>query len=413
MKIKDKEKEILEGKYGFFPQWAIKQQIKVGEFFDADQFIQVSECHLCADTESVGEQIIEELEQLYISDNKKTKVIIPSITDPRGTDPKCLAKIGHDNKILKIENKLSNLLSSLGFSMTNTCINYQVITKPSFGQSLAYGDTGSVIFANSICGARSNFEGGPAALAASLTGLVPEYGFHLDHIRKPNILFNCELDLKDLSDYGALGAFIGRSVSGYWDVPLIKFSKTIKPTTDELKHLGASLASYGSIALFHIDELTPEFFDKKIYNTNNIKSEILVTNKNINKIYEEENFEGNEPDIVVFSAPQLSENEVVNIHQLLGDRKLKIPILISIPPAIKILFENSDILNNMEKKGVIVVEGGCFYQMYANIIRKKMGWNNLISNSAKLVNILKGYGYKTSLRTTKQAVESAIAGKLL
>ena len=74
MKFKDNEKEILEGKYGFFPQWAIKQQIKVGEFFDADQFIQVSECHLCADTESVGEQIIEELEQLYISDDKKTKV---------------------------------------------------------------------------------------------------------------------------------------------------------------------------------------------------------------------------------------------------------------------------------------------------------------------------------------------------
>ena len=71
MKINDKEKKILDGVYGYFPQWAIKQQIKVGEFFDADQFIQVSECHLCADTESVGEQIIEELEQLYISDNKK------------------------------------------------------------------------------------------------------------------------------------------------------------------------------------------------------------------------------------------------------------------------------------------------------------------------------------------------------
>ena len=75
--------------------------------------------------------------------------------------------------------------------------------------------------------------------------------------------------------------------------------------------------------------------------------------------------------------------------------------------------QNSNILNDMEKKGVIIIEGGCFYQMYANIIRKKMGWNNLISNSAKLVNILKGYGYKTSLRTTNQAVEAAIAGKLL
>ena len=42
------------------------------------------------------------------------------------------------------------------------------------------GDTGVVIYSNSVQGARSNFEGGPSALAAGLTGRTPRYGYHLD-----------------------------------------------------------------------------------------------------------------------------------------------------------------------------------------------------------------------------------------
>jgi len=45
---------------------------------------------------------------------------------------------------------------------------------------LAMGDTGVVIYSNSVFGARSNFEGGPSALAAALTGRTPRYGYHLD-----------------------------------------------------------------------------------------------------------------------------------------------------------------------------------------------------------------------------------------
>ncbi len=35
--------------------------------------------------------------------------------------------------------------------------------QPRFGEHLAWGDTGTVIFANAVAGARSNFEGGPAS----------------------------------------------------------------------------------------------------------------------------------------------------------------------------------------------------------------------------------------------------------
>ncbi len=61
----------------------------------------------------------------------------------------------------------------MGFLLTDTCINYRCILPPVQGEHLAFGDTGSVIFSNSVAGARSNYEGGPAALAAAPTGRVP------------------------------------------------------------------------------------------------------------------------------------------------------------------------------------------------------------------------------------------------
>ena len=54
--------------------------------------------------------------------------------------------------------------------MTDTCINYQTFMAPVRGEHLAFGDTGSVNYANSVCGAKSNFEGGAAALWAALSG---------------------------------------------------------------------------------------------------------------------------------------------------------------------------------------------------------------------------------------------------
>ena len=54
-----------------------------------------------------------------------------------------------------------------------------------------------------------------------------------------------------------------------------------------------------------------------------------------------------------------------------------------------------------------------FYQMHAREIGEANGWRRLMSNSAKLVNILGGYGYEPTLGTMAQCVDSAVAGKVL
>jgi hypothetical protein len=51
--------------------------------------------------------------------------------------------------------------------------------------------------------------------------------------------------------------------------------------------------------------------------------------------------------------------------------------------------------------------------MCAREMGEAMGWRRLLSNSAKLVNIIGGYGYQPILASMETCVESAVAGRLL
>ena len=86
---------------------------------------------------------------------------IPTITDPRGTDFAKASMLGQTAAMLDLERRAIDAFVKLGVTMTDTCINYQTIQAPARDEHVAFGDTGVVIYSNSVCGARSNFEGGP------------------------------------------------------------------------------------------------------------------------------------------------------------------------------------------------------------------------------------------------------------
>jgi hypothetical protein len=51
--------------------------------------------------------------------------------------------------------------------------------------------------------------------------------------------------------------------------------------------------------------------------------------------------------------------------------------------------------------------------MYAREIGEANGWKRLMSNSAKIVNILGGYGYEPMLASMEHCVASAVAGRIV
>src|SRR3546814_10614229 len=78
-------------------------------------------------------------------------------------------------------------------------------------------DWSSDVCSSDLLGARTNFEGGPSALAAALTGRTPRYGFHLDERRRGTSRFMLEDRPRSLSDWGAVGGIVGRTMRSYWE----------------------------------------------------------------------------------------------------------------------------------------------------------------------------------------------------
>src|SRR5690348_4340662 len=248
---------MYAGAFGPAVQWAIDHQIRVGRYLGAEDFVPVSQAHIMADTESLGVAGVEWLEGWGKLSREQRQVRIPTITDPRGTDFAQAHRLKQQPWMLELERRAIAAFEALGILMTDTCINYQTIMPPVRGEHVAYGDTGVVIYSNSVCGARSNFEGGPSALSAGLTGRTPRYGFHLDERRRATLLIQLSTTPHDLDDWGALGGIVGRLAGDYWQVPALVGLDRV-PGSDEMKHFGAALASYGSVALFHMVGITPE-----------------------------------------------------------------------------------------------------------------------------------------------------------
>src|SRR6266849_6800504 len=245
------------GACGPATQWAIDHQIRVGNYLGAADFVPVTQAHIMADTESLGAAGVEWLESWARLPPEQRRVRVPTITDPRGTDFAAAHRLKQAAWMLDLERRAIAAFEALDVLMTNTCINYQTIMAPVRGEHVAYGDTGVVIYCNSVCGARSNFEGGPSALSAGLTGRTPRYGYHLDERRRATLVVRLAFTPREYSDWGALGGIVGRLAGDYWQVPALLGIDRV-PGSDEMKHFGAALASYGSVALFHMAGITPE-----------------------------------------------------------------------------------------------------------------------------------------------------------
>ena len=154
MRLNDIEHAMLEGRHGPVRRDALARQIAIGRFFDAEDFVEVGQAHIMADTESLGEAGVAYLEKLAKAPEDQRRVRIPTITDPRGADFKSWQRIRHAPEFVALERRTDAALRALGVLMTDTCINYQTVLPPVKGEHHAFGDTGVVIYSNSVLGAR-------------------------------------------------------------------------------------------------------------------------------------------------------------------------------------------------------------------------------------------------------------------
>jgi predicted aconitase len=153
---------------------------------------------------------------------------------------------------------------ALGCEPTWSCAPYQLSHRPHAGSHVAWAESNAIAFVNSVLGARTDRYGDFLDIAAALTGRVPDAGLHQDAARRAEIVLDCagvsRRLLEDDAAWAALGALLG-AVAGTRVAALTGLPGDLEDdgtTEDRLKAVGATAASAGGVALFHVVGVTPE-----------------------------------------------------------------------------------------------------------------------------------------------------------
>lgn len=405
------EQAMLRGERGAAVQEALRFQIEVGRYFGAKRLVRITQAHVMGDIEVMGDAGLEVLRGMA---GQHARCVVPTSSNAHcmhfHADPRLQPDAAEADK----EREILALYRRMEIAPTDTCIPYQTVYQPKLGEHVAWGDTGTVIYANSVLGARTNYEGGKASFAAALTGRTPAYGFHLDEHRRGTLHVQLQARMDDTADWGALGRIVGHPHQDYLAVPVFDGFPRM-PGSDELKHLGAALASYGSMAMFHMVGVTPEAPTLAAAFGGRVPAEaITVDDADIEAVYARYRYRDDGGTIVVFSGPQLSLFEMQDLARRFDGRHVA-PGMAAVATTSPMVWAEARRLGYaqaLEAAGVTLLQGVCFYILQRlSAIRSENGWTNLVSNSGKLVNTITAHRFNTVLRRTQACVDIACTGE--
>jgi predicted aconitase len=376
MYLTSEEEKILDGDKGEVEEKMFRLLVRLGEIYGADKMIPVGSVQVAG----VSYKSISDPGRDFLEDiaSKGAKVKVLTYLNPAGMDLENWEKIGFPKDFAKNQLRIMKAFKNMGIVVTSTCTPYLAGNLPRFREHIAWSESSAVSFSNSVIGARTNREGGPSALAAAICGLTPNYGLHLWEKRQPNINIKVDAKLDFNADFGALGYFVGKQIKN--KIPY--FTGIKDANTDNLKSLGAAMAASGAVALYHVEELTPEadIVEKKKLET------IDVGKKELEETYAKLN-SGKEPDIVILGCPHASLKEISTLANKLIDKQLKKPIWICTSRVMKEAADRMGFSEIIEKAGGHIVADTC---MVVSPI-EKMGYKTTGVNSGKAANYLPGF----------------------
>lgn len=249
------DQSILAGEQGHAAKMALSILAKMLPVFGTDRFLDISGAHIDSSLFQ-GDATLEYAEKLV---SLGANVSVPTTLNVGGVDIHGWKDWSVPAEWAEKSHRQMQAYQKMGCVPTWTCAPYQTSHKPTFGQQIAWGESNAIIFANSVIGARTERYPDLLDICAAITGRAPAAGLHLTEHRAGQIL----VELIDIppavqeSDtfYPVLGHYIG-SISQA-RIPVIE-NLEYTPNEDQLKALGAAMASSGAVALFHLIGCTPE-----------------------------------------------------------------------------------------------------------------------------------------------------------
>jgi predicted aconitase len=345
LKLTNEEKKMADGEFGHATQKAMEILVTLGEIYEAERMIPISSVQVSgvsyANLEEAGLEWLAEMA-------KDGKVRVPTTLNPAGMDLEEWKKLGISEDFARNQRRVIDAFSQMGVITTCTCTPYLVGNVPHFGEHISWGESSAICYANSILGARTNREGGPSAISAALTGRTPEYGFHLDNRRQPQVKAQVQAKLSGTYQFGALGKVLGEKLG-----EKISYITGIPSASlEELKSLCASYATYGGVALFHMEGITPDRVKQVPTET------VTVTDEDIKAAIKALNQE-TVIDFVSIGCPHATLTELEYIAEKLKGKQVKKEVWITTARPTKQMADRMGFTKMIEGAGAKIAADTC------------------------------------------------------
>ena len=305
---------------------------------------------------------------------------------------------------------------TMGCEPTWTCAPYQTQARPGVGEQVAWGESSAIVFANSVLGARTERYPDLLDICCAVTGRVPAAGLHLSRNRAGQVLVDLSGVPARLAAeqalYPVLGHWVGLRVRGR--IPVFD-GLPFRPEEDDLKALGAAMASSGAVALFHWVGRTPEAPDRSGAFHGREPAERLRPGPEALRAARDELGSGLADaeglDLVVLGSPHFSLSEFAALARLVEGRRRHpgVRLLITTGRAVRALAGEAGYLDAIEGFGGELTVDTC-------ILTTPMlpdGIQRLMTNSAKYAWYSPGLLERAvAFGSLADCVESAVAGRV-
>ena len=410
LSLTDRDRALLDGEAGDAPRMAMSIITRMAEVQGANALLDVTQAHIDSAL-YMGKATLEYAERLA---GLGAQVVIPATLNVAGVDPHGWERWAVPPEWALNARRQMDAYQSMGCVPCWTCAPYQTQVRPEFGQQIAWGESSAIVFANSVLGARTERYPDLLDICAALTGRVPAVGLHLGENRRGELLFRlgdipASLQRDDVL-YPVLGHWIGAVVGSR--VPVIE-GLQVDPTEDQLKALGAAMASSGAVALFHAVGVTPEAPTLEAAFQGDRPSEVVTVAMDVLRSARADlhTAAGAGLDMVVLGSPHFSLEEFRALAPLLEgvERHPDVRFLVTCGRGVKLIAEKAGLLEPLERFGGEVTVDTCILTTPMLPEEARI----LMTNSAKYAYYTPGLlGREMAFGSTADCVQSAVLGRV-
>jgi predicted aconitase len=375
---------MLRGDAGEAKQLATEILTKVGDAVGADSLVPIVSAHVLAHYSSLHDAGIEMLERFA---NSGGKFAVPTTVDPASIDLENWKSFGISEEYAEKQFRLCRAYAKLGGIPCWTCVQYQVCNFPKSGENVAWAESSSVVFANSLIGCKTNKITSGMDIACAIAGLTPRFGMLLDENRVATVAFELPDDVRSELDYRSIGFFVGKRAGAR--VPALQ-GLPANATSDDLKHLGAASAAAGPVTMIHFVGVTRGSSSVKEATRGEPVETIEISRSDLDGIESELNQTDEKPDLVALGVPHLSATELGALAKVLRGRRLLkgTEMYVYTSSQAYEMAVRSGIAKEIEASGARLT-----HSTDAEISPlKSMGFDVVMTNSAKMVEIVSSEG---------------------